>query len=313
MAKDPYQELGITRQASADEVQKAFRKLAKQYHPDRNPGNAQAEARFKQISGAFELLKDPVKRAKFDRGEIDAEGHDNARGFNPGGGFRAQPQGQGGFGGTQFEGLDLDEIFDIFGGGAAQTARGRTSRAQATKGADVKIKLDIDLLDSISGNTRRVVLSDGRALDIAIPKGAQNDQVLRLKGQGQASPMGGMRGDVLVELRIRPHPVYQVDGVDLHMDLWVSVPDAILGAKLECPTPEGPVSLNLPAGSPAGTVLRLKGRGGIDAKTINRGDLMVRILLALPDQISDELTQFARNWREQAPYRPQAPAQRKKT
>lgn len=308
MAQDPYKELGVARGASDDEVQKAYRKLAKQFHPDHNPGKPEAEERFKRINAAFDLLKDPVRRKRFDAGEIDVDGRDTFRGAGfgrspGGGGFSSQGfEGAGPGAGARFEGIDLDEIFDMFGGGGG--GRGRTSRTETTRGHDVRISLEIDLLDTIKGNTRRVVLSDGRALDITIPKGAHDGQTLRLKGQGQSSPIGGARGDALVEIKVRPHPVFKTDGADLGMELWVSVPDAILGARLDVQTPDGPVTLTLPPASQAGTTLRLKGRGGIDPRSLSRGDLLVRVLIALPDEPGTDLIQFAEQWRRTSPYVP---------
>ena len=196
MANDPYAELGIARGASQEEVRKAFRKLAKQFHPDKNPGDAKAEERFKQISSAFDILGDEEKRKKFDRGEIDADGREQFRGGHPGGG--GSPFGAGGPAGFRgnFEGVDLDEIFSMFGGGGA----GRTGRgggfAPPPKGVDVRARVDIDLEDSILGATKRIAFSDGRTLDVAIPKGAASGQVLRLKGQGQAGRGGAVANEL---------------------------------------------------------------------------------------------------------------------
>lgn len=303
MANDPYSELGIARGASQDEVRKAFRKLAKQFHPDKNPGDAKAEERFKQISSAFDILGDEEKRKKFDRGEIDADGREQFRGGHPGAG--GSPFGAGGPAGFRgnFEGVDLDEIFSMFGGGGA----GRTGRgggfAPPPKGVDVRARVDIDLEDSILGATKRIAFSDGRTLDVAIPKGAASGQVLRLKGQGQPG-RGGAVGDALIELRIRPHPVFRLDGADLEMDLPVSVPDAVLGGKVQAQTPEGPVSLGVPKGSNSGAVLRLKGRGAVDAKTGKRGDLKARLVVTLPDAADPKLEAFAEEWRAKRPYAP---------
>ena len=303
MANDPYAELGIARGASQDEVRKAFRKLAKQFHPDKNPGDAKAEERFKQISSAFDILGDEEKRKKFDRGEIDADGREQFRGGHPGGG--GSPFGAGGPAGFRgnFEGVDLDEIFSMFGGGGA----GRTGRgggfAPPPKGVDVRARVDIDLEDSILGATKRIAFSDGRTLDVAIPKGAASGQVLRLKGQGQAG-RGGAVGDALIELRIRPHAVFRLDGADLEMDLPVSVPDAVLGGKVQAQTPEGPVSLGVPKGSNSGAVLRLKGRGAVDAKTGKRGDLKARLVVTLPDVVDSKLEALAEEWRAKRPYTP---------
>lgn len=308
MANDPYQELGVSRSASADEIRKAYRKLAKQYHPDRNPGDAASETRFKQVTAAFDLLGDEEKRRRYDRGEIDADGNERFRGF-PGG----QGGARGGFGGggdprgAGFEGIDLDDLFGIFGGGAgARGARGPASRGFAARGSDVRATLEISLEDAIKGTRQRIAFSDGRTLDVTIPAGVSDGQVLRLKGQGAPGHAGTGRpaqaGDALIELRIRPHPLFRIEGADLHMDLPVSVPDAVLGAKVEAQTPEGPVSVSIPKGASSGQVLRLKGRGGFAGG--RRGDLLAKLMLVLPKTPDEALTRFAEEWRRKRPYRP---------
>jgi len=323
VASDPYSELGVKRDASDADIQKAFRKLAKELHPDQNKDNKVAEERFKRITAAYDFLKDADKRKRFDRGEIDADGREIYRGFSG-------SAGTGGFGGgartsAGFEGVDLDEIFDMFGGGMGGGRRGAGAsggfggNAAPVKGSDLKIKLDIDLLDTIVGNTRRVVLSDGRTLDINIPKGSKDGQSLRLKGQGAPAPGGrGTPGDVLVDLHLKPHPIFRIDGNDLHMDLYVSLPDAILGGKAQAATPDGPVSVSIAKGSNSGAVLRLKGKGAYDGKAkgseLARGDLFAHIVVALPDKAEDipeDLVRLAERWREQGGYAPNPPGRRK--
>lgn len=302
MAGDPYKELGVAKGASADEIKKAFRKLAKELHPDKNPGDKAAEERFKRITAAFDLLGDAEKRAKYDRGEIDADGREQFRGFgggHPGGGGRQG--GFAGFGGSGgrggFEDIDLEELFGAFGGGRA-AGRGGFGGG---KGQDVRATLDISLEDSIAGTTRRIQFSDGRMLDVAIPKGASEGQVIRLKGQG-APGRGGQAGDALIELKIAPHPVFKRDGADLTMDLPVSVPDAVLGGKIQVPTPEGAVMMTIPKGSNSGKVLRLKGRGAYAGG--KRGDLLAKLAVTLPETPDDELIRFATEWRDKRPYKP---------
>jgi len=304
VAGDPYKELGVSKGASADEIKKAFRKLAKELHPDKNPGDKAAEERFKRITAAFDLLGDAEKRAKYDRGEIDADGREQFRGFgggHPGGGGRQG--GFGGFGGSGgrggFEDIDLEELFGAFGGG------GRTKSGFGGgfggKGQDVRATLDVSLEDAIAGTTRRIQFSDGRMLDVAIPKGASDGQVIRLKGQG-APGRGGQAGDALIELKIQPHPVFKRDGADLTMDLPVSVPDAVLGGKIQVPTPEGAVMMTIPKGSNSGKVLRLKGRGAYAGG--KRGDLLAKLAVTLPETPDDELIRFATEWRDKRPYKP---------
>lgn len=300
MAGDPYKELGVARTASADEIRKAFRGLAKRLHPDQNPGDAKAEERFKRVSGAFDLLSDPEKRARFDRGEIDADGRETmqARGYGgaegPFGGFNRQ--GAGGF-----EGADLDEILgQMFGRGGGPGG----GRRPAAKGPDVRAKLEIDLEEAVLGASRRLAFSDGRTVDVTIPSGAADGQVLRLKGQGAAGRGGGPAGDALIELTVRPHPVYRREGADLHMDLPVSLPDAVLGAKVQAPTPDGPVNVTVPRGSNSGAVLRLKGRGAPDGAGRPRGDLFARVVVTLPEPQDEALVTLAERWRTERPYEP---------
>ena len=305
MAGDPYKELGVSKGASADEIKKAFRKLAKELHPDKNPGDKAAEERFKRITAAFDLLGDAEKRAKYDRGEIDADGREQFRGFgggHPGGGGRQG--GFGGFGGSGgrggFEDIDLEELFGAFGGGG-RAKSGFGGGFGGGKGQDVRATLDISLEDAIAGATRRIQFSDGRMLDVAIPKGASEGQVIRLKGQG-APGRGGQAGDALIELKIAPHPVFKRDGADLTMDLPVSVPDAVLGGKIQVPTPEGAVMMTIPKGSNSGKILRLKGRGAYAGG--KRGDLLAKLAVTLPETPDDELIRFATEWRDKRPYKP---------
>ena len=319
MAQDPYQELGVARTATADEIRKAFRKLAKEFHPDRNPDNKKAEERFKKVSAAFDIVGDVEKRKKFDRGEIDADGREVHPGFRggqgfdpfsrgPGGGPRGgYSQGPGGPG-MQFEGVDLNDILgEVFGRGGGGPGGpggpGRNFGGFSQRGSDVRAVVEIDLEDAIRGGKQRIAFSDGRTLEIAIPKGATDGQTLRLKGQGAPGRSGP--GDALIELAIRPHPIYRRDGESgLTMDLPISVPDAVLGAKVEAPTPDGPVSLTVPKGSNSGSTLRLKGKGLPDPRTGKRGDLLARLVVTLPDRPDSELESFAEGWRRERPYAP---------
>ncbi|HEY7901110.1 MAG TPA: J domain-containing protein [Caulobacteraceae bacterium] len=290
MAQDPYKELGVARSASAEDIRKAFRKLAKRHHPDANPGDKSAEERFKRISTAFDLLGDPDKRRKFDAGEIDADGRETMRGFT------GNPFGQGGGPrGAEFENIDLGDILgEMFGGGG-----GRRNGPFASRGADVRARLEIDLEDAILGARKRIAFSDGRSLDVTIPAGAIDGQVLRLKGQGSPGRAGA--GDALIEIGIRPHPLYRREGDNLVMDLPVSVPDAVLGGKIEAPTPEGPVTLSVPKGSNSGSTLRLRKRG-LAGSGGRRGDLLARLVVTLPDPPDSELVKIAEDWRRERPY-----------
>lgn len=302
MAGDPYKELGVARSASADEIKKAFRKLAKDLHPDKNPGDKAAEDRFKRVTAAFDVLGDKDKRAKYDRGEIDADGREQNRGF--GGGAGGPGAGFGGFGGAggpggraSFDNIDLDELFGMFGGQGRQ----RGARDFTPKGQDVRATLEISLEDSIAGATRRIQFSDGRTLDVTIPKGAGDGQVIRLRGQGAPGRLG-QAGDALIELKIAVHPLYRREGADLIMDLPISAPDAILGGKVTVPTPEGRVAMTVPPRSNSGKILRLKGRGGFEGG--RRGDLLAKLVVTLPEPPDDALVKFAEEWRAKRPYTP---------
>jgi DnaJ-class molecular chaperone len=295
LAQDPYRELGVARSASADEIRKAFRKLAKIHHPDANPGKPAAEEKFKQISAAFDILGDPEKRRKFDAGEIDADGRETARAYG------GSPFGQGGPGGgpgASFDGVDLNDILgEMFGGRGG--GRGGFGGGFASKGADVRARLEIDLEEAVAGGKRRVSFSDGRTLDITIPKGAGDGQVLRLRGQGSPGRAGA--GDALIEIAVRPHPIWRREGDNLVMDLPVSVPDAVLGGKVEAETPDGAVTLTVPKGSNSGATLRLRGRGLPNGHG-GRGDLLARIMITLPEVHDVDLERLAEAWRRQRPY-----------
>jgi DnaJ-class molecular chaperone len=265
VAGDPYKELGVARGASQDEIKKAFRKLAKELHPDKNPGNTEADERFKRVTAAFDIVGDKDKRAKFDRGEIDADGREQFRGFGGGaaggrghGGAGQNPFGQGGQRGG-FENIDLDEIFGgMFSGGARPG--GARSGGFAAKGQDVRATLEISLEDAISGATRRIQFSDGRTLDVAIPKGAGDGQTIRLKGQGMPG-RGGDNGDALIELKLTPHPIFTRDGADADHGSAGAAVRCGAGGKVPVRTPEGTVSMTIPAGFQLRQDRRLKGRG----------------------------------------------------
>lgn len=315
MARDPYQELGVPRTASADEIRKAFRKLAKQNHPDTNPGNAAAEERFKKVSAAFDIVGDVEKRKKFDAGMLDNDGRETAPGgFGgggpwgqaPGGGGFGQRDGRGGYRTETFEGADLGDILgEMFGGAGGRGARGGGMGGGfggfSQRGADTRAKLEIDLVDAIRGGKQRIAFSDGRTIDVTIPKGAQDGQTLRLKGQGAPGRAGP--GDAFIEIAIQPHATFKRDGDTLIMDLPVTFYDAVLGGKVEAPTPDGPVNITVPRGSNTGARLRLKGRGLTDAKG-HRGDLFARLVVSLPESPDPALEAFAEEQKAKRPYSP---------
>ncbi|HEV7385276.1 MAG TPA: J domain-containing protein, partial [Phenylobacterium sp.] len=253
---------------------------------------------------AFDILGDATKKKKFDAGEIDADGRETMRGFGGGQGPWGPPPGGGGGGvrrGESFEGVDLGDILGEMFGGARGGRGGGPGAGFSVRGSDVRARLQIDLEDAIRGGKRRIAFSDGRTIDVTIPKGAQEGQTLRLKGQG--SPGRGGPGDAFIELTIGPHPIFRREGEVLVMDVPVTVYDAVLGGKAEAPTPDGPVTLTIPKGANTGTRLRLKGRGLTDAQG-RRGDLFARLVVVLPDKPDAALEAFAETWKRERPYTP---------
>lgn len=291
--RDPYQVLGVAKNASAKDIKAAYRKLAKKYHPDQNPGDAKAKDRFSAINQAYEIVGDDKKRGAFDRGEIDAEGKQRFQGFEgaAGGGdpFAGFRRGQAGPGGTRFEfrssgpggagGFDAGDIFgDIFGQAFSQQRGG--ARAHAPAGADLNATLDVTVEEVASAAKVTALFPDGRKLAVKLPHYVEDGQTIRLKGQGEAGPGG--TGDALVKIRFRRHPRYTVDGRDLHVDLPVPLGDAVVGAKMPVETPTGRLAVNVPAWSSSDKVLRLRGKG-LPEKAGGHGDLYVHVRIMLPD------------------------------
>jgi DnaJ-class molecular chaperone len=286
LAADPYTVLGVKKDASQDEIQKAYRRLAKKLHPDLNPGNKQAEERFKEVSAAYDLLGDPDKRARFDRGEIDASGMERPRqryyrDFAEGGAYASDA----GF--EDFAGVD-DILSQMFG---------REGRANIRmRGSDAHYRLALDFLDAINGGKRQITLPDGSALDVNIPPGTRDGQILRLRGKGRPGTGGGAPGDALVEIEVRPHRIFTRKGDDIHVDLPISLGEAVLGGKVMVPTPSGTVTMTVPKWANTGTVLRLRGKGvpRIDG---SRGDEFVTLKVMLPEKPDPELEKFVAQWR----------------
>jgi DnaJ-class molecular chaperone len=285
---DPYQTLEVKKDASQEAIQKAYRRLAKKFHPDLNPGNKQAEERFKEISLAYDLLGDPDKRARFDRGEIDASGAERPRqrfyrdfadadGGNP-------YSSSAGF--ADFINSD-DFLSDIF--------RGRGSANLRMRGQDVHYRLELDFLDAINGGKQQLTLPDGSVLDVAIPPGTRDGQILRLRGKGRPGIGGGPSGDALIEIHVRPHRIFTRKGDDIHVDLPITLRDAVLGAKMKVPTPSGEVSMTVPRWANTGTVLRLKGQG-VPRPGGSRGDEYVTVKVMLPEKPDPELEKFIAQW-----------------
>lgn len=284
---DPYQTLGVARGAGEDEIKKAYRKLAKELHPDRNKDNPKASERFSQVTQAYDLLMDKDKRARFDRGEIDGDGNPTSPfgyGLRPGAGARP---GGGGFS-AEFgggEGGDFSDIFEsIFGGGGGRGQpgggfSGGFGRRPAPKGANVPYRLVVSFEDAASLAPQRVTLRDGKTIDLKLPAGVETGTQMRLSGKGDAGPGGN--GDAIVSIEVGQHRFFTRDGDDVRLDLPVSLAEAVTGGKVPVPTVEGPVMLTVPKGSSSGKVLRLKGRG-FHRKGGGRGDQLVTLMIEIP-------------------------------
>ncbi|MCI4680153.1 DnaJ domain-containing protein [Rhodoblastus acidophilus] len=322
--RDPYQVLGVAKGASQADVKKAFRKLAKQHHPDQNPKDPKAKEKFAEINTAYEIVGDEKKRAQFDRGEIDAEGkprHPGFEGFGAGagpGGFSGFRRGGGPGGGQHFEfnfgggapgagaGFDAADIFaDLFGGRGARSGAGG-GRQTHEAGADIALEAAIPLETAIHGGKARVLMPSGRTLEVNIPAGIEEGKQIRLRGQGQPSPAGGPAGDALVSVRFEKHGLFRIDGRDLRLDLPITLYEAVLGAKVESPTLSGKVELTLPPHSNSGRTLRLRGKGLPAAGGKPAGDLLVTLRIVLPDSADHELEELARRMRADKPYNPRS-------
>jgi DnaJ-class molecular chaperone len=303
MADDPYTVLGVPRTATDDEIRRAYRRLAKELHPDLNPSNrAAAEERFKKISAAYDVIGDAEKRRQYDRGEIDAGGE-------PRRGFRRPP------GGGPFEGraggarpdddFSFGDIFsDLFG---SMRGRGEPGSPFGMRGRDVRYSLEVDFLEAAQGAKKRVTLPDSGALDITVPQGVVDGQVLRLKGRGAPGRRGVEPGDALVEIKVRPHVYFKRLDDDIALDLPITIDEAVLGAKVEVPTIAGRVQLSLPKATSSGRIFRLKGRGVHNTTTGHTGDQLVTVRIVLPDAIDDELSYFLSEWRQKHKYDPGRP------
>lgn len=296
MAKDLYQILGVSKTATDAEIKSAYRKLARKYHPDLNKDDKTAAEKFKEISNAYDIIGNKEKRAKYDNNEIDADGKPTGfgagfggdaggydfSGGNPFGGFkRSSGGGFGGAGGFDFSSIFGEDIFSQFTGGA------RGGRTTARKGQDVSYNMKVDFLDAARGAEKQVNLG-GKSVNVKIPAGTQNGQTLRLKGMGNAGINGGANGDVLITINVGEHPYFKADGLNVQLDLPISVVEAVQGAKITVPTVSGKVMVKVPPMSSSGDKLRLKGQG-IKAKN-GQGDQIVTLQIMLPHTKNSELT-----------------------
>jgi DnaJ-class molecular chaperone len=302
MAEDLYSTLGVAKTASAAEITKAYRKLAKKLHPDLNPGDQAAEEQFKKIAAAYGIVGDEEKRGRYDRGEIDASGQETPQqryyreyaGGEEGARYRSSA-------GYEDIGAFSDLFGDLFGerGGARAGAGGRRF---SMRGQDAQYRLDVDFLDAVNGTKTRITLPDGGTLDVAIPPGVTDGQVLRLRGKGTPGLGEGEAGDALIEISVKPHPVFKREGEDIVVEVPITFDEAVLGGKVEVPTIGGRVSVTVPAGANTGQTLRLKGRG-IKSKG-RSGDQLVKLSVVLPERIDEDLKSFVETWREDHRYDP---------
>lgn len=307
MARDPYKVLGVDRNASDEDIRKAYRALAKKYHPDLNVEDKKAADRFKEIAAAYDIIGDAEKRKRYDRGEIDAEGRERPerqfyRHYAEGaeGAKYRRPAGAG----TPFGEADLGDIFaDLFGSGGraggAEEAFARMRRA----GADRRYALAVPFLEAARGGKRRITLPSGETLDVTIPAGIGDGETLRLKGKGERGVGGGPPGDAYVTVTVEPHPLFERKGKDIYADVPVSLDEAVLGAPIEVETISGPVTVTVPPTSNTGTLLRLKGRGIAPPKG-TPGDHFVRLKVVLPKEPDAELREFVEKWRKTHRYAP---------
>lgn len=305
MSDDPYKILGLAKAATADEIKKAYRKLVRSSHPDLHPDDPAAEARFKAISSAYDLLKNPETRARYDAGEIDGMGAERPqrqyyRDFAEAPG-NAYQQGRG-FGAD----ADPADIFaEILRNRARQPGRERfTEHGFAAAGQDAHYRLEVPFLDAARGAETRITLPGGQALAVNIPRGTKDGQTLRLRGKGGAGFGGGLAGDALITVSVRAHPVFRREGDDIEITLPITLEEAVLGGKVTAPTIDGPVGLTIPAGASSGRVLRLRGRGISRAGSDSKGDQRVELRIVLPPQIDDELRDFLTARQKKHPFDP---------
>lgn len=303
MSDNPYSVLGVSKDASAAEIKKAYRRIAKDCHPDLKPGDAKAEAKFKAAAAAYDLLKDPETRAKFDRGEIDASGQERPQQqyYREYAETAGNPYRAGG-------GVEDDDMSDIFaqffgnrGNGGFSGGRAREFHAP---GHNVNYSLQISFLDAVFGATQKLTLPSGDRIEVNIPAGITDGQTIRLRGKGAPGYGEGPPGDALVTIRVADHPVFKREGDDIRITLPITIDEAVLGGKVPAPTIDGRVNVTVPEGTSSGKTLRLRGKGVRKRGSDKRGDQLIELSVVMPDKIDDELKQFMQNWRKSHSYDP---------
>ncbi len=304
--KDPYETLGVARSATDKDIKDAFKKLARKFHPDLHPGDKEAEAKFKSISAAHDLLKDKDKRRKFDAGEIDAGGAEQPqdrfyRDFAEGPAYTSHVA-QDGFDNNE----DLEEFLAKAFAGRGQ----RSEHAFRARGQDVSYILPVAFLDAANGATRTITLPEGKTLEVTVPEGAEDRQMLRLKEQGMLGYGGGSPGDAYVELHIQSHPFFRRKDDNIHVEIPVTLREAVLGNRIEVPTIGQPVTVTVPRGSNTGTTLRLRGKGISNHKTGQRGHQLITLKVVLPTAEEPELVEFLEAWQPKTPQDPRKEMQR---
>ena len=309
--KDPYEVLGVSRTATDKEIKAAFKQIARKYHPDLHPGDKAAEAIFKEASGAYDLLKNKEKRKRYDAGEIDATGTERPQPQHQqrqqyyrdyaGAGPFGNHAGQDGFVSNE----ELEEFLaSAFGGDGAGSRRGAGQQSRPARGMDVNYTLPVSFLEAATGAKRQVTLPDGRTLNVTIPEGSHDNQMIRLKGQGSPGFNGGPAGDAYVVLQVQPHPFLVRKDDNIHLEVPVTLKEAVLGARIEVPTISGPVNVTVPKNSNTGTRLRLREKGILNRKSGQRGHQMITLRVQLPEGNEPELTTFLEGWQPKTAQNP---------
>ncbi len=297
MSDDLYRVLGVAKTATSDDIRKAHRALAKKHHPDLNPGDKSAEETFKKIQLAYDILSDDGKRRQYDAGEIDAEGNETQRGY-----YREYASGDGA--NPYHSSAGYDDLGDIFSDLFGRRGTGGERAHLRMRGGDVRYSMEIAFLEAVNGAKKRVTMPDGKALDITIPPGHRDGQMLRLRGQGMPGLGGGEAGDAFVEIHVAKHKIFDRNGDDIHIVLPVALHEAVLGAKVRVPTASGVVAMTIPAGSNSGDTLRLKGKGVPARRRRPAGDQIVTLRVMLPASPDDRLAAFMKEWSADHAYNP---------